>query len=77
VDRRRRRLAAAGENVENDVAQTSLRSLQTFDCAMDALAHGFGAGGFDSGQPVFEHGGENLDHLPVAFADKFTQSANT
>jgi hypothetical protein len=33
---------------------------------MDTLRQGLGAGGFDGGQAVAEHGGENLDHLPVA-----------
>jgi hypothetical protein len=52
--RRRRRLAPARQNVEDDVG------------AMDALGQGFGASGFDGGQSIAEHGGENFDHLPVA-----------
>ena len=33
---------------------------------MDALIHGFAAGGFDSLQPVIWHATQDLDHLPVA-----------
>ena len=51
---RQRRLALPGENVEDDID------------GMDALGQGLSAGGFDGGQAVAEHGGENLYHLPVA-----------
>ena len=63
--RRRRRLAPTRENVNDDVG------------GMDALGQGFGAGAFDGGQTVAEHGGENFDHLPVAGvgAGKFTPYA--
>lgn len=33
---------------------------------MDALVQRLGAGGFDRGQPVGQHGAEDLHHLPVA-----------
>ena len=33
---------------------------------MDALIHGFTAGGFDGLQPVIGHAAQDLDHLPVA-----------
>jgi hypothetical protein len=52
--RRERRLAPAGENVENDVG------------GMDALAHRLGAGGLHGGQSIIEDGGQNLDHLAIA-----------
>jgi hypothetical protein len=51
---RRWRLAPPGENVDDDIG------------GMDALGQGLSAGGFDGGQAVAEHGGENFDHLPVA-----------
>ena len=33
---------------------------------MDALVQRLAAGGLDRRQPVGQHGGEDLDHLPVA-----------
>lgn len=33
---------------------------------MDALIHGFPAGGFDGLQPVIGHAAQDLNHLPVA-----------
>jgi hypothetical protein len=45
---RQRRLALPGENVEDDIG------------GMDALRQGLSAGGFDSGQAVAKHGGEDL-----------------
>ena len=33
---------------------------------MDALFHGFAAGGFDSLQPIIGHAAQDLDHLAVA-----------
>jgi len=47
-------IAAPRENVEDDVG------------GMDALGERLGAGGFDRRQPIGKHGGENLDHLPIA-----------
>jgi hypothetical protein len=52
--RGRPRIAAPRQNVENDVG------------GMDPLAQRLGAGRFDFGHAVGQHGGENLDHLPVA-----------
>ncbi len=51
---RRPGIAAAREDVENDVG------------GMDALIHGLGAGGFDRRQPVIENRGEDFHHLPIA-----------
>jgi len=51
---RQRRLAPPSEDVEDDIG------------GMDALSQGLSAGGFDGGQAVAEHSGENLHHLPVA-----------
>src|SRR5208283_1050790 len=48
------RLTPARKNVEDDVG------------AMDAFGQGLGAGGFDGGQSVAEHGSKNFDHLPIA-----------
>ena len=56
-DRRRRSgLAPPGEDVEDDVG------------GVDAFAQRLGAGGLDRRQAVAQHGGEDLDHLPVAVA---------
>jgi hypothetical protein len=46
--------APSGENVDDDIG------------GMDALGQGLSAGGLDGGQTAIEHGGENLDYLPVA-----------
>ena len=55
LDRRRRpRITAARENVEDDVG------------GVDAFGQRLGAGGLDRRQPVGEHGGQDFDHLPVA-----------
>ncbi|SFN03347.1 hypothetical protein SAMN05192568_11155, partial [Methylobacterium pseudosasicola] len=47
-------LALPGEDVEDDIGR------------VHALAQRFGTGGLDRAQPVAQHGGEDLDHLPVA-----------
>ncbi|KXW84202.1 hypothetical protein AUT27_15060 [Enterococcus faecium] len=49
----RGRLALPGEDVEDDIGR------------VDALAQGLGTGRLDRRQPVTEHSGEDLDHLPV------------
>jgi len=54
---RRREITLAGENVEDDIG------------GMDAVGDRFGAGGFDCRQPIGEHRGENVDHLPIAVVD--------
>ena len=48
------RLALAGEDVQHDIG------------GVHALAQRLGAGGFDGTEAVAEHGGEDVDHLPVA-----------
>ena len=48
------RIAAARQNVENDVG------------GMHALLQGLGAGAFDRGETVVENGGEDFHHLPIA-----------
>ena len=47
-------IALAGENVEDDVG------------GVDAVGECLGAGGLDRWQPVGEHCGEDVDHLPIA-----------
>ena len=49
-----RRLAAPGQDVDDHVG------------GVDALPQSVRAGGFDGGQSVTQHRGEDLDHLPVA-----------
>jgi hypothetical protein len=54
-DRRRRAgVASARQDVQDDVGR------------MNVLGERLGAGGLDRRQPVGEHRGEDLDHLPVA-----------
>jgi hypothetical protein len=43
-----------GEDVEDHVG------------GMDTLAEGLDTGGLDVLEPVTQHGGQDLDHLPVA-----------
>jgi hypothetical protein len=52
--RGRPRIATPRQNVEHNVG------------GMDPLAQRLGAGRFDFGHAVGQHGGENLDHLAVA-----------
>ena len=54
---RRARIALAGEDIEDDVG------------GMDPVAECFGAGRLDRRQPVGEHRGQDIDHLPVAVVD--------
>ena len=49
-----RGLALPRQDVQDDVG------------GMDALAQGLGAGGLDRRQAIAQHGGEDVDHLPVA-----------
>ena len=51
---RRAGIALAGEDVEDDVG------------GVDAVGDRLGAGGLDRRQPVGEHRGEDVDHLPIA-----------
>ncbi len=51
---RRARITLAGKDVEDDVG------------GVDAVSDRFGAGGLDRRQPVGEHRGEDVDHLPIA-----------
>ena len=51
---RRAGIALAGEDVENDVG------------GMNAVGDRLGAGSLDCRQPVGEHRGEDVDHLPIA-----------
>ena len=54
---RRAGIALADQDVENDVG------------GVDAVGDRFGAGRLDRRQPVGEHRGEDIDHLPVAVVD--------
>ena len=47
-------IALAGKDVEDDVG------------GVDALRDRLGAGNLDCWQPVGEHRGEDVDHLPIA-----------
>ena len=49
-------IALASEDVEDDVG------------GVDAVSDRLGAGDFDRRQPVGEHRGEDVDHLPIAVA---------
>src|SRR4030088_1732476 len=51
------RIALPGEDVEDDVG------------GVDALGDRLGASGPDCRQPVGEHRGEDVDHLPIAVVD--------
>src|ERR1700688_2735698 len=51
------RIALPGEDVEDDVG------------GVDALGDRLGASGLDRRQPVGEHRGEDVDHLPIAVVD--------
>ena len=57
------RIALPGEDVEDDVG------------GVDTLGDRLGASGLDRRQPVGEHRGEDVDHLPIAVVD--TQTAST
>src|SRR6202451_4624139 len=50
-------IALPSENVEDDVG------------GVDALGDRLGASGLDRRQPVGEHRGEDVDHLPIAVFD--------
>ncbi len=56
-DRRRPRLPAPGQDVEDDVG------------GMDALAEGFGTSGLHGGQAVGQRRAEDIDHLAIAVRD--------
>jgi hypothetical protein len=47
-------ITLAGQDVEHDIG------------GVDALGDRFGAGGLDRWQPIGEHRGEDVDHLPIA-----------
>ena len=48
------RITLAGKDVEDDVG------------GVDTMGDRFGAGGLDRRQPIAEHRGEDVDHLPIA-----------
>ena len=54
---RRAGIALAGQDVENDIG------------GVDAVVDRFGAGGLDCRQPIGEHRGQDIDHLPIAVID--------
>jgi hypothetical protein len=56
-------ITLAGEDVENDIG------------GMDAVGDRFGTSCLDRRQPVGEHRGEDVDHLPIAVVDAWRACA--